>query len=322
MESIVEGPRVGSRFTLSVLTVAVVVSGVVLNHHARTAGAGVFAENSPWNTPLPAEVKLDERHHAMRTYLAKSDQVADLYEFGVPIWDATASTKRHAVRCTKDWGECPFEGHRIPIPRGATPSKGSDRAMVVVDEAAGRAYEFWQARRSGDRWVTSWGAITRIDGHGRNADATGAGISRLAGVVRMDEIKRGSIDHALVFSTDNACKHRVRYPATKTDGASTRADCIPEGTRIRLDPSIAVDTIPGIRPGERAVAKALQRYGAYAIDNGGARLAIIFEAPNGRPNPYKAAGFEHDYFEFERIPWDRIQVLAGREHRGKRSGGS
>lgn len=320
MEPFIGRPRSGCRVALSFLTLAFVASGVILNHHAPPAVANVFSDRSPWNTPLPAAPALDERHGTMRDYLADSDQVADLYEFGVPVWEATSSTKRQPVRCTKPWGECPFEDNPIPIPKGATPSKGSDGAMVVVDESKRRAYELWQARRVRGKWVTSWGAITKLDGHGRFAESTGAGISRLAGVVRRDEIERGRIDHALVFSTDNACKHRFRYPATQTDGLSTRRDCIPQGTRIRLDPAIAVDTIPGIRPGERAIAKALQTYGAYAIDNGGARLAIIFEAPNGRSNPYPAAGFEHDYFAFDHIPWDSLQVLTGKEQREKSKG--
>lgn len=271
----------------------------------------VFAEDSPWNSPIPSDAPLDERSDSIKGYLAASEQVVDLYEFGVPVWEADGATDRYRVKCTKRWGRCPFAGLRVPIPDDASASRGSDGAMVVIDRTRGRAYEFWQARRKRGRWVASWGDVSPLDGDGRNIEATGSGISRLAGVVRLHEIERGQIDHALVFSTENACRDRFRYPANQTDGHSDRSDCIPHGTRIRLDPSVSIETIPGITPGERAMAEALQTYGAYAIDQGGAGMAFIFEAPNGRSNPYPAAGFEFDYFQPEHIPWDRLQVLAG-----------
>ena len=133
-------------------------------------------------------------------------------------------------------------------------------------------------------------------------------MSRLAGVIRADEIARGRIDHALVFSTANACPTH-RYPASKSDGRSRRSDCVPEGARIQLDPSIDVDSLPGITGGERAVARALQLYGAYAIDSGGAALAVIFEAPTAEPDPYPAAGLDRDYFPMIHIPWERVRLL-------------
>lgn len=273
----------------------------------------VFHPTSAWNTAIPAGAPLDPNHRAVSTYLAApgSNQVADLYEFGVPIWTATSSTPKYSINCTMSWGTCTLEGQPVPIPSGATPSAGSDGAMVVVDTTAKKVYEFWQARRVGSAWVASWGAVSDLAGQGRPAEATGAGISRLAGVIRMDEIARGSINHALVFSTNNACAAVKRFPATKTDGVSVRSDCIPEGGRIRLDPSINVNAIPGITAAERIVAKALQTYGAYAIDNGGARMAFIFESPNGKANPYPGAGFSWDYYAMNKIPWAKIQYLAG-----------
>lgn len=272
----------------------------------------VFHPTSPWNTTIPAGTALDANHRAVSTYLGGpgNNQVADLHEFGVPVWNASSSTPKYSINCLMSWGTCGLEGQPVPIPSGATPSTGSDGAMVVVDTSANKIYEFWQARRVGAAWVASWGAVSDLKGDGRNAPATGAGISRLAGVVRLDEIAKGQINHALVFSTDNACSAVKRFPATQTDGASSRPDCIPEGGRIRLDPSINVNAIPGITAAERTVARALQTYGAYAIDNGGARMAFIFEAPNGRANPYPGAGFGWDYYQMSKIPWAKVQYLA------------
>jgi hypothetical protein len=57
------------------------------------------------------------------------------------------------------------------------------------------------------------------------------------------------------------------------------------------------------------VARALKRYGGYAIDSGGARMALIFENPIGQRNPYPGAGFRYDYYDMPHIPWRALRVL-------------
>ncbi|HEX2698786.1 MAG TPA: hypothetical protein VHM89_01100 [Acidimicrobiales bacterium] len=269
-----------------------------------------FAPTAAWNAVIADAPVLDPNSAAIGGYFGANRAFADLYEFGVPIFDADSSTPRFDVQCTKPWGTCQLSRQSVPIPSNAVPSPGSDGAMVVVDWQARTAYEFWQAvRLPAGGWTTSWGGVVSVDGSGTPGSAVGAGVSRLAGVVRTAEIAQGRIDHALVFSTNNACRTTFRFPASKTDASSTRADCIPEGARIQLDPSIDVATLPGITAGERAVARALQVYGAYAIDVGGAAMAFIFENPAGEPDPYGAAGLARDYFDMAHVPWGRLRVL-------------
>jgi hypothetical protein len=101
----------------------------------------------------------------------------------------------------------------------------------------------------------------------------------------------------------------LRYPASKTDGSSSLSNCIPEGARIQLDPSVNVDAISGITPGERAIAHALQTYGAYADNNGGAKMGFSFENPVSKTDPYPATGLAWDYYDMPHIPWNRLRVL-------------
>jgi hypothetical protein len=187
------------------------------------------------------------------------------------------------------------------------------------------------------QWHAGWGGVYSLTGSGSSPNpdyspttregvptavpwpkpvsrGTGSGISSYQGVVRAREIANGSIDHALVLATNHACgpsgSGPYRFPATTTDGNYTGSDCIPEGTRIQLDPSIDVDTLPHITAGERAVAKALQRYGAYVTDNCPDRMSFEFEAPKpGDVDPYPAAGLTGDYYNMPHIPWSSIRVL-------------
>jgi hypothetical protein len=270
-----------------------------------------FATTSAWNTPIPARPVLDNRSPLMVAHLSGGlhPAIANLYDYGVPIWEADAATPTHAVRCLRPWGSCELQRQPVPVPDGAYPSRGSDAAMVVVDAGSSRSFEFFEAGSTGAGWTAGWGGVVDTRGQGTPGAAVGAGVSRLAGVVRVAEVERGVIDHALVFSTNNACRWNPRYPASKSDGASVRPDCIPEGARIQLDPAVDVDGLAGLTAGERMVAKALQDYGAYAVDNGGARMAFIFEMPSGEADPYPSIGFTHDYFAMDGIPWQRLRVL-------------
>lgn len=275
------------------------------------AGRRPFAANSAWNTPIPPHPRLARGSDATAAHLARGVH-ANLYRFGTPVYRVsgrTAGAHRRNVTCLRNWGPCLLRD--VPIPADARPAPGSDGAMVVVDAAHLQVYDFWRARHTDTGWTAAWGTRDPLDGMGNeHGGAVGAGFSGLAGLVRLSDISTGRIDHALHFSTDIACAGRFRYPATKTDGSSHAADCLPEGARVQLDPSIDVDAIPDITPGEMAVARALQVYGAYNRDNGGAPMAFGFEYPAGRPDPYPAAGLSHDYYDFPHIPWKHLRVLA------------
>lgn len=277
-----------------------------------------FATSSPFNVPVRTSPSIDPNSAAMVARLSRTGQAyANLYAYGIPIYTATSSTPRYRVVCDQEgaWGACPLTQQPMPIPTGARPSSGTDGAMVVIDPATGTVGEYWRARRVGSTWQAGWGAVNSLTGSGWGGASTGAGASRLGGVVRVDEIAAGVINHALVVQTDNACAGRFRAPALKTDGDSVRSDCIPEGARIQLDPTINLAAISGLTPGERAVARALQVYGAYVIDKAGTSMSVSFEvardATSSSPGAvYTRAGLSWDYFGMPRVPWKRLRVLA------------
>ncbi len=271
-----------------------------------STGGRPFAATSPFNLPLPTNPRLDLNSAALVEHLRQNNHGAAITDYGVPIYFADTTTPRRPVPCIKDWGTCPT-AKPVPIPAEAKPSPGSDAAMVIIDWSTRIVYEYWQYQTD----KTSWSHAQSIDGDGRHGGAVGAGVSRLAGVVRIAELQAGVIPHALVFSSDMICPRIFRYPASKTDGSNLAGitPCLPEGARIQLDPSVQVDSLPGLTRGERMVARALQRYGAYAIDNGGARMALIMQMPTASTgNPYPSLGLaDHQAI---RLAWDRLRVLA------------
>lgn len=275
-----------------------------------------WSDTSPLNTPIGPDPVIDSGSEEMVDLLS-SGVIADLYEFGIAIVDADESTPLVDVDCTATWGTCaPEEQSPLPIPDHTEPPPGSDGNTVVVDRSRGRVISLHKPSQNSDgSWTALWGAVVPIDGSGIafDGEGNGAGFSHLAGVVEVGELEAGRIDHALVFSTSNACEDVFRFPASKTDGESSRPDCIPQGARVQLDPDIDVASLD-LPEGTKIVAQALQEYGAYAVDNGGAPMALYFEvAPDadfGFPGQaYVDLGLDRDFMRLDGIPWDRLRVL-------------
>lgn len=281
--------------------------------------------------PIVANPVLAANNATWVGYLAAANaqRVADLYESGVtliPASGVTSSTPRYDVTFTEPWGSDPFGTYRVPIPVGVKLPTGSDSQIAILDPTTGKAFGLWGASYNSttNTWSASWGGMTDLTGNGvdQSGSATATNIARYAGVITAAEFSSAvaantGINHALFISSDIAGA-LFTGPATKSDGTNIAgvAVPIPEGTRIQLDPSINVDAIPGISAAEKVIAKTLQTYGAYVGDQGGARMAFVFEvAPDATSatNPgavWTSAGLSWDYYDMTDIPWSQLRVLA------------
>jgi len=258
-----------------------------------------------------------------------TQHVAELHQEGTTLvrgTSVTSSTPRYDITFSKPWGPDPFATYTVPIPVGTqVPYQGGDAHLAVQDPVTGQVFGLWQANYNPttNKWTASWGGMTPMTGNGidTSGSATATGISRYAGVVTADEMTAAiaantGVNHALVFATDIAGPTFVG-PAIKSDGDNPAgvATPIPEGYRVQLDPSINVDALPGLTPGEKVIAKTLQTHGAYVVDKGGARMAFAFETLPDSTNAYPGktwtdAGFAWDYYDMSHIPWSSLRVLA------------
>ncbi|HET8709241.1 MAG TPA: hypothetical protein VFL85_03075 [Candidatus Saccharimonadales bacterium] len=277
--------------------------------------------------PIPNNPVLDSKSAGIVSNLSASgsSRVLDCIEYGVTIRVANGETRKSVtVLNSPAWGPDPFQGRTIPLASSWKPAPGGDGALVVVDGTI--AYGFWEYSWNGGSPQCSFGGYVDTSGSiisDTKGNATGAGLSRLAGIIRRDEMAAGVINHALVFSSDMVTATNYKFPAIKTDGKNMAgiSPTIMESARIQLDPAYNVDGDSSLKPYERMVAKALQKYGAYCMDNGGARMAFIAETPlqwqlsGGNYTPvndtaYQAAGIANDYPGLSNIPWNRLRVLA------------
>jgi hypothetical protein len=308
--------RVTVGLTLVVAMIALVAVGIQSVALLRRPPQGhlldpPFGASSPWNTPIPDEAVVDPATGPIVAHLtSRGGGIADLYAYGTPVLLADSQTPRLGVTCPDAGAPCQVPGG-VPIPPGTQLDSVSDKAMVIIDTDAATVYDLWRPRHSANGLTASWASAQSLSGAGTGAEGVpGAQPSALAGLVRTYEIEGGLIDHALVFGSDNVCATSFRKPASSSMGGSSAADCIPQGTRVQLDPKIDLTSIPGITPAERAVGRALQVYGAYCLTNASVPMTFFFELPVGQEDPYPRAGLTFDYATMPRLPWGALRVLA------------
>ena len=212
----------------------------------------------------------------------------------------------------------------VPIPPDARPSFDSDGRLVIWQPSTDTMWEFWRARRELDGWHATFGGRMRdvsknvgtyTDPPGWGASATGIPI--LGGLMRLNELRAGPIDHGLALTIPDARARVFSWPASRTDGEVESATAIPAGTRFRLDPSVDVSDLE-VAPIVREMARAAQRYGVVVRDTGG---AVAFYAEDPGPygiEPYRGPGGIFAGISpatlMRQFPWQHLQALKTELH--------
>ncbi len=228
----------------------------------------------------------------------------------VPVYYADAGTPRHSVPITSGWtefGSLP----NVPVPANARPDPSEDAHLTIIDRSKGCVYDFWGASGSGGNLSAKLGNAMPIDSNGVDPGGLGArasGFSGAAGLVTYDDMKRGSIDHALVFAYPKTRSGGPVSPATKSDGQTGGDDAIPQGARVRLDPSINLNSL-GLNRYELMIARAMQRYGMILGDTSGG-FTIYAQHPQSVPGgSYGGLLPDNTWVDLSKIPTDRLQVM-------------
>jgi serine/threonine-protein kinase len=219
-------------------------------------------------------------------------------DFSIEVLRAEAGVAARAFTRTGDFYDPDCDDVPVPVPAGgnlegernyACASNG-DCHLIVLQGT--KLFEMWRANIAGGAatgtpfaggclavWDTTrdyWKpapppAFARGD-QCSSADAAGYPIAAL--LFTADEVKAGSINHAIRFILPNARIRKGEYvhPATHSGagkGAPT-PDTVPYGARLRLKSSFALPGLPS--EGARVVARALQRYGMFLSDGGNIAL--------------------------------------------------
>ena len=275
----------------------------------------VFGRSSVWSRPV-GDAPLHPRSAALSAYLASRARAPNmtLHMWGVSVAEAHPADPRYRVRCTV-YEECSLDRFgRIPIPVTARPDPAGDGHLAVYDPRRRREWGMWQARRRRGQWSASSGAAVSLAGDGIASPGvvgpSAANFPLLGGLIRPEEILQGRIDHALVFAMPGVGKGSPVCPATHSAGVAPHRDAPREGQRFQLDPSVDVEALPLPR-WQKTIARALQEYGMYLRDSGGA-LTVYAENPVSRGyDAWRLLGFgKGGWVSLAAIPWHRFRALA------------
>lgn len=271
-----------------------------------------YSDRSPWNTPIG---RSPDVHPSSAAGVAAIDSrviTSDPSQYTYPVYFVSGRSPLRSVRLDGVFSDVRGRGlmdtslrfltsgptARVPLRDGFRAAAGSDSQLVLLNPRSGDEWGFWQLTRSGSSgWSATngyhynvyWDGVPPRSG-GQAFGSRGAGVPYLAGLIRPFEIRRGRIKHALALAFSSPSSEHV-YPATKSDGASSDPRSLPEGARLQLSPGLSRGELRARGCGRAAliIAKAMQRYGMYVVDNSGS-TKVMLEASATAGSAWAALG--------------------------------
>jgi hypothetical protein len=343
------GMRSRLRYGFVVLAVAGALAGSTAPVAASQAGVHAhaaivrhrpdngFSRRGPWNTPLPANVPLAPNSAAIVATIAQ-DQAT---HFG--IWGLNTDTfstpifyvGKHTPVRRWTYSDClnmpqlaPVIAPSlaaVPTPANLIVSQGTDESTTIYQPSTDTYWDFWRASKDASgHWSACWGGEIKHYRHNPGIfknplGASATGLPLGAFTIRISELQRGFIDHAINLILPHPQAGCFSWPASRDDGDTAGADVPCEGQRFRLNPAFDVNTL--YSPAARTIARAMQQYGLILTDMGGAMVTQAqdprpYEAAHGGVNPYPALmdpqhllpDGEWQYV-LTQIPVDQLQAL-------------
>lgn len=159
-----------------------------------------------------------------------------------------------------------------PIPSNAPieggPAANGDRHVIVVDSAACKLYEVYDAHPASPSWSAGSGAVWDLNSNALRpagwTSADAAGLPILPGLVRYDEVAAGRIDHAIRFTAPRTQRAFI-WPARHQAGSSNDPSLPPMGAWFRLRADYDTSRLG---PEAKVIAQAMKTHGIILADNG------------------------------------------------------
>jgi hypothetical protein len=292
-----------------------------------------YAPESPFNQKVPANVVESQQSKAIVDFILQSatnkypNKItvhSDGTQDGEPTYwvrSDDASLPKWTIHCTVY--ACPgVEGVSIPIPAGAVTENGSDHHMTIVDQTTNTEYDLWRVEQSqvpigaagGSLNVDSAASLPATSGEGieQKGNATASYFGSLAGRVRAEEVRSGTIDHAL-FIVLKCHSGQAVYPAKfapsqgKCGTVPANTSAPPMGSWLQLQ--ISDSEINALPEWQRPYVKAMATYGMYFGDTG-VQGYFGIEAETGSqytsrggPNPWAAWAQDNEAKKLQGWSW-------------------
>ena len=242
----------------------------------------IFPADNSWNQDI-SNAEIDANSTQILTPYAGTGLHPD---FGSGLWDGAPIGIPFVVVCGSQpklsvvYRKNGYDGNYgdesdpgpYPIPLNAPiEGKGSgDAHVIAVDKDNGVLYELYNASVNGDHWEASSGAIFHFNSNALRPDGwtsgDAAGLPIFPGLVRYDEVARGTITHALRFTLAKSHVKPGHISPARHDVNSTGGQySIPFGAKLRLKASVDISGYPTT---VQTILKAMKKYGLILADIG------------------------------------------------------
>ena len=312
-----------------------------------TANSGttpeLFAPTSVWNQPLSSTAAIDPKSGAMVSDLA-TQAAAEFQQNIGPYIETTDTTTMYQVGANQPtvpvqlsdptlWWRVALQSafDAVPIPANAKPAADSDAEMTIWQPSTDKLWEFFQMKKEADGWHAAWGGaiqtLSQSPGYYTTNSwpgalsvwgATATSLPAAAGVITLQDIQQGHINHALALELPYPQAGTWAWPAQRSDGTGTDPNAIPEGAQLRLDPNLNLAALH-LPPLTMMIAEAVQRYGMIVRDQTHHAIGLYAENPlplgsnpyytSGTPNPTGPFGGLWPDTLLHSFPWSSLEVL-------------
>jgi hypothetical protein len=295
-----------------------------------------FASSSFWNESPAADAPLDPSSSVVVGALvaevaqeeeAKKGPAINTTSWSVPVYTVPAG--QPTVKVTLPYAsmnptlQAAWEA--VPLPADAQPAAGTDKHLVVWQPSSDRLWEFWHLEKTTEGWEASWGgAIQNVSSasgaYGPEAwpgaktswGASASSLSIAGGLITLEDLEKGTINHALTIAVPNTRLTSYASPAQRTDGGSSEASSLPEGAHLRLNPKLDLAALK-LPHFTLMLAEAAQKYGIFVRDTA-ANVALYAQDPTPTgTNPYAGkSGFYEGKSPttlLAAFPWSELQLL-------------
>ncbi|PWU02739.1 MAG: hypothetical protein C5B52_04720 [Bacteroidetes bacterium] len=242
----------------------------------------IFPSDNPWNEDVSGK-PVDSYSAQIISIIASSQLKAD---FGSGLWDGAPIGIPYSVVCGSqqkssvtfrsnsydgNYGDESDPGpYAIPLDAAIEGNGTGDAHVISVDKDNGILYELYNASLNNGHWEASSGAIFDLNSNQLRTDgwtsADAAGLPIFPGLVRYEEILKGSINHAIRFTLTKsnvmpAYISPARHKVKSTGGTYS----LPFGARIRLKANVDISSYSATN---QIILKALKKYGLILADIG------------------------------------------------------
>lgn len=327
------------------------------------AGWRPFSDSSPWNTPIAANPAIASDSSAVIAWINSLGGPVNRYigvggtveDYDHPAYFAPTGTPTKRMKFSSGSKDpsviysgvvtgtrlrvSDLHNRKIPMPTVATPAGGTDGHMAIV--SANYSYEMWQGNSwapGEGRYGCAYGAVFDLNGNGISTDghaATAAGVSLLAGRIRLSDLQAGHIPHAIAIITKYVRRNVFADPAVGAatpDPSTTAGDANDlqrpvTGCRIQLNYTASEIDALAVPTWKKTILHAMREYGMIIMDTGGAAWGIHVESSavdvaNGQPDRWRtfaaaqgwaqAGGASSPYIMplQSGVDWTRLRILA------------